>query len=201
MLHIYVEAGELDKINFVIRNPWTGKTISKLCVTGECECHVTSIFNKCSKFECFYYFKIIGKSTDQALFIAIIWQVNLDNGSAEKQRNCSCQLLAISYFSPLHGGAQAISLAFVKEDVFINIALQFRALFCGNLVLAYFWRSAPKSTHVSTGQLNCFGTGEQSSACKRKQKTLFYQSPGLMTGISPPQWDRNLSTWRVVFFK
>lgn len=120
----------------------------------------------------FLLLEIIGKSTDQALFIAVIWQVNLDNGSTEKQRNHSCKLLAISYFPALHRGAQAISLAFVKEDVFSNITSRFGALFCGNLILSYFWRSAPKSTHISTGQLNCFGTGKESSACKFKQKTV-----------------------------
>lgn len=38
----------------------------------------------------------------------------------EKQRNHNFELLAASHFPPLHRGAQAISLAFFKEDVFSN---------------------------------------------------------------------------------
>lgn len=111
--------------------------------------------------ECFYYWKLLEKSTDPALFIAVIWHIDLDNGSVERQRNHSCLLLAISYSPPVHEGAQAISLAFVKEDVFSNIISEFRALFCGSLNLCCFWRSIPKSTTSLLGSSAALGLGKR----------------------------------------
>lgn len=120
--------------------------------------------------EWFYYWKWLEKSTGWALFVSVIWQVNLENGSIEKQRNHSCQFLAVSHLPPLHRGAQAISLAFFKEEVFSNTASVFRALLCGNLTPSNPWSSASKSNTYLLGRQAALGlgTGVAHASIRRK---------------------------------